>query len=173
MITPQIICNIIQKYMGLCDDQIWIYNQRRKIPPTQGLFIVIGMVSTVPFGNNQRYLGTIGNYRQEISQMMQETLSINLFSYDDSAVYRLPEMIGSFQSTYAEQLQEKYAFQIGVVPSSISDTSFLEASAILFRQTVTIKVLRSYSKVSESEFYDTFNTEIYNEDGKVAEYGDN
>lgn len=173
MITPQIICNIIQNYMGLCEDQIWIYNQRRKIPPTEGLFVVVGLLSTVPYGNTRKAILGAGPYSEEITQMMQESLSINMFSYDDSAIYRMPELIGSFQSTYSEQIQEKNCMQIGVVPTAITDTSFLEASAILFRQTITLRVLRSYSKITASDYYDKYKTDIYNETGKVATYGNN
>lgn len=169
MITAQIICNIIQQYLDLSDEQIWIYNQRRKIPPTEGLFIVVGLMSTVPYGNNLRFLvGSGSGLEQEISQMMQETLSINMFSYDLSAIERMPEVMGAMQSVYSEQIQEKYAMQIGVVPTNISDTSFVEASAILYRQTLTLRVLRAYSKISQAEYFDDFKTDIYDTTGKVT-----
>lgn len=167
--TPQIICNIIQQYMGLSDDQIWIYNQRRKIPPTEGLFVVVSFVSRVAYGNNNAYLPDVPGCGQNLQQFMQETLSINLFSYDTQAIDRMPEMLGSLKSVYSEQVQEKVPMQIGTVPISINDTSFLEASAILFRETVTIRVLRSYSQERNSDYYNNFKTEIYNETGKVAE----
>jgi len=172
MITAQIICEIIQTYMGLTSDQIYIYNQRKKIPPSEGLFVVVGLMSSVPFGNNTKFTGNGATYKQEISQMMQETLSINMFSYDSSAVERMPELLGSFQSIYSRQLQEEIGFSIGVIPSNISDTSFLEASAILFRQTITLRVLRAYSKISEGQYFDQYLTEIYNITGKVNENGD-
>jgi len=168
MITAQIICNIIQNYLDLSEEQIWIYNQRRKIPPTEGLFVVVGLMSTVPYGNNVKFLvGSGSGLEQEISQMMQETLTINMFSYDLSALERMPECIGSFQTVYSEQMQEKYAMQIGVVPTNVSDTSFVEASAILYRQTITLRVLRAYSKISQAQYFDEFKTDIYDSSGKV------
>ena len=172
MITAQIICDIIKNYMNLCEDRIWIYNQRRKIPPTEGLFIVVGLISTVNFGNNNRYSPIVGGYSQEISQFMQETLSIDMFSYSTEAIERMPELIGSFNSIYSEQVQEKIGMKIGVVPTAINDTSFLESSAILFRQTITLRVLRAYSKISSGQYFDKYNTQVYNETGKVADNGD-
>ena len=47
MMTAQIICEIIQTYMGLTSDQIYIYNQRKKIPPSEGLFVVVGLMSPI------------------------------------------------------------------------------------------------------------------------------
>jgi hypothetical protein len=170
MITPQIICNVIQNYMGLSDDQIWIYNQRKKIPASEGLFVTVAMLSRRPYGNINHLTGSDDSLTQEIGQYMQEILSINIFSYDTEAVERLPELIGSFKTVYAQQMQEKYAFQIGAVPAEVSDTSYLETSAILFRQTITLKVLRAYSKITDAQFYDKFETEIYNQSGKVTEW---
>ncbi len=169
MITAQYICDIIQKYMNLCDNQIWIYNQRTKIPPSEGLFVVVGLMSTVPYGNNNKFKSGTTGYGQEISQMMQETISINMFSYDTTAVERMPELVGSFHSIYSQQVQEKVGMQIGVVPTAINDTSYLEATAYLFRQTITLRVLRAYSKIVDSDYYDKFTTEVYNNSGKVAE----
>lgn len=172
MITAQIICDIIQNYMGLCDNQIWIYNQRKKIPPSEGLFVVVGNISVTPYGNNNRYVPLEGGYGQEISQMMQELLSVNMFSYDTSAVERMPELMGSFHSIYSQQKQGEIGFRIGVVPSSIQDTSALEASAILFRQTITLKVLRAYSKITAGEYFDKYKTEVLTNVGEEIIYGD-
>lgn len=172
MITAQIICNIIQNYMGLCDKQIWIYNQRKKIPPSEGLFVVVGNVSVTPYGANNKYVPLNGGYGQEISQMMQEILSVNMFSYDTSAIERMPELIGSFSSVYCQQKQDQIGFKIGVVPGGIQDTSALEASAILFRQSITLKVLRAYSKITEAEYYDKYKTEVLTNTGDNQEYGD-
>ena len=169
MMTAQIICQIVQNYMNLTSDQIYIYNQRKKIPPSEGLFVVVGLMSSVPFGNNTKFAGDGTTYKQEISQMMQETISINMFSYDSSAVERMPELIGSFQSIYSRQIQEEIGFSIGVIPSNISDTSFLEASAILFRQTITLRVLRAYSNITQGQYFDKYSTEVYNKTGKVTE----
>lgn len=157
--------------MKLSSEQIWVYNQRRKIPPTEGLYIVVGMISTQNYGNNNSYSPSLPTeYNQQTSQMMQETLSINLFSYDNQAIERLPEALGALASIYSEQVQEKYSMQIGRVPTAINDTSYLEASAILFRQTITLRVLRAYSQITTADFYDNYTTEIYNETGKVDEY---
>jgi hypothetical protein len=166
MITAQIICDIIQKYMGLCDKQIWIYNQRKKIPPSEGLFVVVGNISAVPYGNNNKYVPLGDGYGQEISQMMQELLSVNMFSYDTSAVERMPELIGSFSSIYCQQKQDEIGFRIGVVPGGVQDTSALEASAILFRQTITLKVLRAYSKISAGEYFDKYKLDIETNTGE-------
>jgi len=98
--------------------------------------------------------------------MMQELLSVNMFSYDTSAVERMPELIGSLSSIYAQQKQDEIGFRIGIVPGGVQDTSGLEASAILFRQTITLKVLRAYSKISAGQYFDKYKLDIETNTGE-------
>lgn len=159
MITAQIVCDVIQNYMGLCNDEIWIYNQRRKIPTDQRMYCVVGTINSRSYGNNRRIIETEDGANQEIYQVLQETIGIDLFSYDEECVIRMPELIGSFQSVYAQEVQEKHGMRFATQPMSIVDTSSTEGPAVLFKQTITMQVLRSYSKVMPITYFSEFSTE--------------
>jgi hypothetical protein len=158
-LTTQFICDILAHEMGLTDDQIWIYNQKQDIPPGTGLFVSVGQMGITVYGANRKTEGIT----EKLSQMLQETLSIEIYSNDTSALSSLPAVIGALGSTYSLQTQEKYGFKIGAIPTTINDTSFLEATAILYRLSLTIKVLRAYEAQKDIEYYGTFSESVKTE----------
>jgi hypothetical protein len=153
-ITPQIICDIIKDGMALKDDQIWVYNQRRSIPEDKRLYITVGVMTMKPYGNNKTFNATTLN--DELSQYIQETLSINMMSYTTECLERYPEVMGSLIATYSQQVQELYALKIAETPTSINDVSAIEGTTLLNRVAITLPVLRKYSMLIGANYYDTF-----------------
>jgi hypothetical protein len=153
-ITPQIICDIIKAGMSLKDDQIWIYNQRRAIPEDKRLYVTVGMMSMKPYGNNRKFNAATNN--DDLSQYIQETLSINLMSYTTEALERYSEVMGSLIATYSQQVQEQYALKIAETPMSVNDVSSVEGTTLLNRVSITLPVLRKYSMLIGANYYDTF-----------------
>ena len=164
MLTVQLVAKIIQTVMQLEDGQVWIYNQRRTIPNTKGLFVVVGMVDSTPFAVNLQNKGSTDEYRYT---QMKETITIDLLSYDLSCPQRLPELLGALHSTYGEQLQEEYGFKLASVPQSVLNTSEVEGSSMIHRFTVTTVALRGYDNSSPIEYFDTFSEETLTEEGVV------
>lgn len=152
-VTPQIICQIIQKCMVLEDDQIWIYNQRRAIPEDKRLYVVVGLAGFKMYGNtNVSNLET--GLTDELSQFMQETITIDLFSYTTEALERYPQIMGSLKSSYSQQVQELYALKIADFPLTINDVSGIEGIARLNRISIALSVLRKYSMMISADYYD-------------------
>lgn len=152
-VTPQIICQIIQKCMVLEDDQIWIYNQRRAIPEDKRLYVVVGLVGFKAYGStNVCNLDT--GLTDELSQFMQETVSIDLFSYTTEALERYTQIMGSLKSSYSQQVQELYALKIADLPLTINDVSAIEGIARLNRISIALSVLRKYSMLIAADYYD-------------------
>lgn len=161
MMTVQIIVDIIKTVLGLDDDRVWVWNQREEIPPDKGLFVSVGMMSIQPFGSNSTPVSVDGGGLQEhLSQQMQETISVQAFSYDTSAILRYPEIVGAMRSTYSQTQQEKYQFRIGHVPASMNDASFAEGAGILYRFDMTFRVLRSYGTINNIDYYNTHSTTV-------------
>jgi hypothetical protein len=152
--TPQIICDIIQQGMGLGDDQIWIYNQRKTVTYDKRLYVTVGVVTIKPYGNNVKFNHT--TQKDETSQYVQETLTINVFSYTTEALERYHEVMGSLISTYSQQKQALLGLRIAQVPIAINDVSAIEGTTILYRIAITLPVLRKYDKLITAEYYDTF-----------------
>lgn len=164
MLTVQYVCKIIQTVMGLEDGQIWIYNQRRLVPNTKGLFVIVGMIDSKPYGVNLHNMGTENEIR---TVHMKETISIDLVSYDLTAPTRLAELIGAIHSTFSQQTQEQYGFKLASNPTSVLNTSEVEGSAMVNRFTVTTVALTAYDSNSPIEYYDTFSLETLTEEGTL------
>jgi hypothetical protein len=143
MLTLQIIADIIQKGMNLDSSRIWIYNTRREIPVDKGLYVIVGNLSVKPFGVNRSNDLVTGGLTEHLTQQFQENIYIEIFSSDTSAMLRLPELIGSLNSTYSEQQQEKLGLRIASVPVTINDISSLEGTTILYRFNITYNVIRA------------------------------
>ena len=158
-LTTQLLCDILIHDLGLTNDQIWLYNQKQDIPSGSGLFISVGSMGVTTYGANRKIEGTT----ERLSQMFQETINIEIYSNDTSALLALPNVVGAFGSTFSLQTQEKYGFKIGSLPTTINDSSFLEATAILYRLSITIRVLRAYETQNDIEYFSTFEEKVKTE----------
>jgi len=164
-LTQQIICDIIKYGMSLKEDQIWIQNQRRHIPEDKRLYIVVGMLASKSYGNNIEYdysgitgvsgtTGTTGIAYDIMTQYVRETIVIDVFSYTTEALERYGEVFGVLNSTYSEEMQTTHAIRIGKTPISINDVSHVEGATLLNRMSLTLQVLRKYSNVIGTNYYD-------------------
>jgi len=172
-LTTQIICDIIKNCLSLSNEQIWIYNQRRHIPEDKKLYVVVGLLSYKCYGNNiyQDYssitgitgtTGVTGNAYDVMSQYMRESVTVDLFSYSTLPQERYGEVLGSFGSSYSQRVQEEYAMRIATIPISMNDVSHIEGATLLNRMSLTLQVLRKYSNIISTEYYDmeTQDTEV-------------
>jgi hypothetical protein len=155
-ITAQIICDIIKKGLSLTDNQIWIYNQRRSIPEEKGLFVVVGMMAMKPYGNNNRNTANANGQYDNLTQYMQETITIDVMSYTTEAVERYAEVMGALTSTYSQQIQESLGLKIASIPSTMNDVSQVEGASLIYRIAITLQVLRKYEKIIGATYYDNF-----------------
>ena len=86
----------------------------------------------------------------------RETYSVNLFSFDASAINYEPTLAMALNCTASQQLCEKYGMKIFSVSPSVVDTSALEATAMLNRTTRTVQIIRGYTVEQPAQFYDEF-----------------
>jgi len=165
--TVNIICDIIQTELGLKPGQVMVYNQRFKIPANYDVFITVGVLGMKPYSNTNKAVSNVAGLTSEQSVAISETLSINVMCATTASIDAFPLVVMALASTYAEQMQEKYQFSYGVIPTSASDTSFLEETEQVTRQTITLQCLRSYSKIKQISYYDTYDKEVLTEQGEV------
>lgn len=152
-----LLCQLMQAELDLSVEDVWIYNQRKKIPNTTGLKVVVAQVSQRPFSTQ-----TVCDADDEVafsefqSVNVQETYRISLFSYDESAMKRNWEATVALASDLSQRLQEQFCFHIAPLTQPFQDVSFLEASANLFRQDVLVVTMRAYYKAKTIPYYDKF-----------------
>lgn len=156
--TLTMICDIVQEYLELCKDQVWIYNQKRNIPTDSRLYVVVAYSGSTVYAATKRHIGG-ENVTSEHGQAVQETIEVNLISASPEAVDRAHEVVGALSSDYSISLQELNQFHIAPKPVAIRDTSAAEVTRMLFRTTIEIKVLRAYQQTKNVAYYEQFELE--------------
>lgn len=154
----KVVADVIQAELALANDRVYLYNQKWRIPPDEGLFVVVGFQSAKAFGAKTTYENDpITNELVEVQSVnQQETYTIDLLSRDSSARVRKQEVILALNSTLCQNAQEQYNFKIANLPTSFVDVSSLEATAILNRYQLAFNTLVVYQKIKSVLFYDQF-----------------
>jgi hypothetical protein len=154
----KVVADVIQSEMGLGNDRVYLYNQKWRIPPDEGLFVIVGFMGARAFGAKTEYENDpITNELVEVQSVnQQETYTIDLMSRDSSARVRKQEVILALNSTLCQQMMEQYNFKIANLPATFNDVSALEATAILNRYQLAFNTLVVYRKVKSVQFFDSF-----------------
>ena len=91
---------------------------------------------------------------------MVEDVIIALISRDTSARDRVQEVFLALNSYFAKDLQSKNKLHISWIGEAY-DKSFLEATSMLNRFDIRIRVFRSYEKINNIDYYDKFSFETW------------
>lgn len=153
-----VICDLIKQQLAIDQEHVWIYNQKKRIPDEPGLFVEVSFVRAKPFGTASVCQDDdAGNFTEFQSTNMQEQYRIALYSRDESAFTRAPEVIFAITGILAQQACEKFEFKFADIPDEFVDVSFLEASARLFRQEISFNAIRVHNGQRVIEYFDKFN----------------
>lgn len=161
----KIIGDIIKNNMVLTDDQIFIYNQDFKIPPTKGMFILLQYNTSQPYSAVNKFMpAAIGleGAEESISITMKEDYTINIISKNDEARQRKEEILMALNSNYSQDQQGLYQFQIAKISNSFVNVSELEGAGMLNRFAINISLLAHYNKTIDTAYYDDFTNQIEN-----------
>ena len=138
--------------------RVFIYNQKWKIPPVDGMFICVGFLYAKPFGATLSYQTdpATGGLIEVQGSNTQETYTVEAFSRNGEARERMHEIPMALRSTACQQLAERHSFKVGFIPSSFVDASETEESAILNKYVATFSVLRAHTKSKPVDYFDKF-----------------
>lgn len=153
----ELVCDIIQNEMGLSQGRVFLYNQKIFQPVDQGLFIAVGIVHCKPFGNTRSYSSTSG-LDQLQSVNMQALINIEIISRSTDALERKEEVIMALKSLYAQQQQELNSFYIAPITTGFQNLSFLDASSIPYRFSISTMINYMMTKQSAVPYYSSFST---------------
>ena len=160
----ELMCQILQKELGLSNGRVWLYNQKIEEPKDQGLYIVIRESSCKSFANNIRYASGSGLDGVQSSNF-RSILSIDIKSRGLDAMRRKEEVVMALGGQYAVQMQELNSFRIGKVPNEIPNIGELDGSAIPYRFNITVNVQYSVTKTQSTQYFDTFSgVELFTND---------
>lgn len=156
--TVTLVADLIRRELALSEAAVSIYNQKRRLPPTQGLFVDVEILGDVPFGVSQRQEADpeTGELVEIICSNFQEQVQVTLFSYDGTARSRRGEVIAALSSNRAQQMAETNSLRFPRIPTSFVDVSEVEASKRLNRYAISFNVLRAYTRKQVIDRYDQF-----------------
>jgi hypothetical protein len=169
--TPQtaldLIRDIIVADMDMEPDRVFIFNQSWKLPPYEGLFILVEYKSGPKCVSNRNEVRMIGGAYTEVQMVnMQEHIAINFFSRNQEAELRKEEVLMAIGSLLSQGSQEENSFKIARI-SAIENLSELEGAAMLNRFEISLVVLTWYEKVKTADFYDSFTGRVKTEQETV------
>ncbi len=136
--------------------------QNIKLFNTDKLQITVKTVSSHNYSNRSETKEINGEF-SEIQDLNQSRLmQIDIYSRNNDARIRYPEVVMALNSNYAQQQMDLYNFKIGTMTNDIN-LSGLDGGSDINRFTITFNVLVHYQKITPINYYDKFTHQIYKE----------
>jgi hypothetical protein len=148
----QLVCDIIQTYMGLSQGQVYLWDQKINIPTDYRLYIAVGISSCKPFGNSNRVVNGIS--MQGVNMLAR--LDINILSRTADALNLKEQILLALNSTYAEQQMEKNSFQIAAIPTGFVNLSQIDGPAIPYRFVISTNLQYFVPSTMPIQYFDVF-----------------
>jgi len=148
----ELVAAIINKEMGLGPNQVYIYNQKFIIPKDDKIYVSIGILSTRPFSNVNRFK----DGKSEQSATFRTALDINIMSVSPDILSRKEEVILALNSDYSRRMQTLNSFHIAPLSSQFTNVSSVEGPSIPFRFNINVNMTYAISSKKETECYDNY-----------------
>lgn len=154
------IADILSKELNISASRIFLMNSLRELPKDEGAFIVLQEETFPPFGLKREYkTDSKGVYSEFLSYMTKQRITISLLSKNSEARLQKFDVNLALNSTYSQQVQEQYGFHISAV-NPVTNRSFLEETARLYRYDTEATVITAYSKQNAVDYYEVFDDTI-------------
>ncbi len=145
--------------------------QNIKLFNTDKLQITVKTVSSRNYSNRSEVKENPDNSNEflEIQDLNQSRLmQIDIYSRNNDARIRYPEVAMALNSNYAKQQMDLYNFKIGTITNGVN-LSGLDGGSDINRFTISFNVLVHYQKITSIPYYDKFQTNLDNEQGQIAQ----
>ena len=149
---------------------VMIKSQNIKLFNTPNIQITVSTLRNKIFSNRlehrEEVIEDVTKYYEDIYINEDRTMQIDIYSKNNDARERYPEVQACLGSTYAEQLQEKYQFRIGKISDAVN-LSGLDGGSEINRYTIRFQCLtwNKYSK--EVDYYQSFRTQARNKNNNI------
>lgn len=166
--TFDIIKQIICTQMNLQPDRVWAYNSNVDLPKDQNLFIILYYGEKNPISNTIKYVETADGVEEHQAVNFCDEVIISLLSQNTQARDSVPDVLIALNSDTSRSLQMKEHVHISIL-GKVDDMSFFEATSMINRFDIKIKVFTSYSKIKSVDYYDKYQFETWTnlQDGQV------
>lgn len=168
-----IIVDLVQKELSLPDNWgydpqgneipcVIIKSQNIKLFNTPNIQITISTLRNRIFSNRlehrQEIVEDVTKYYEDVYINEDRTMQIDIYSKNNDARNRFPEVQACLGSTYAEQLQDKYQFRIGKISDAVN-LSGLDGGSEINRFTIRFQCLTWNKYTKEVDYYQSFRTQ--------------
>ena len=155
--TPlMLLCDIIQKGMGLANGRVYLWDQKIIQPTDYGLYIAISNPSCRPFANINAYVSTNSGLSSAQSVNMMALIDMDIISRGPEARDLKEGVILSLYSNYSESQQLANSFFIGRISKSFLNLSQVDGAAIPYRYKISCQMQYMYSTTQAVPYFDKF-----------------
>lgn len=152
-----ILVDIVRTYMSLQNKQIWQYNQEVNIADSEGLYVVIHYLTSIPINSSASFEVDEANIGHEtIFNMSKEIYSIEIASYNRSAILRKEEIIQALKGAYSQNQQAQYGFRIFPLPIAFKNISSQIGGNMLNRFMIDVALMVTRSSTRVLDYYTNF-----------------
>lgn len=177
----KIIVDLIQKELDLPNNWgkdaqgneipcVMIKSQNIKLFNTPNIQITICTLRNRIFSNRREYrqevIEDVTKYYEDIYLNEDRTMQIDIYSKNNDARDRFPEVQASLNSSYAEQLQDKYQFRIAKISDAVN-LSGLDGGSDINRFTIRFQCLSWNKYTKEVDYYESFRTQARNTNNNI------
>lgn len=151
-----ILVDIVKNYMSLPNNQVWQFNQEIDMANNRNLFVVIHYLSSIPLSSSSSFevVDTVG--RETISSMSKEIYSIEIGSFDRSAISRKEEILQALKGGYSQNQQAEYGFRIFPLPVTFNNVSRKVGPNMLNRFMIDVALMVTRSTTKNIDYYTDF-----------------
>ncbi len=158
------VCDIIQGFMGLNADQVYVWDEKIKIPTDTKIYITVAQATPKVFGTKREYVSAGGGLQEQITLQMACAFQIDIFGKTSEARDRKEEVLMALSSTLSQQTQEANGFYVAPQSTSFVNLSEIDGAAIPYRFTISVNVQYQVSKTPQVDYYDTYDYDLVTED---------
>jgi hypothetical protein len=172
----KIFVDLIQKELNLpnnygTDSQgneipcVIIKSQNIKLFNTPNIQITVSTLQNNIYSNRREYreeiVNEVTNYYEDVYINEDRTMQIDIYSKNNDARLRYPEVQACLNSTYAQELQDKYQFRIATISEAVN-LSGLDGGSDINRYTIRFKCLSWNKYTKKVDYYQSFRTQVRN-----------
>lgn len=180
-LVEKIFVDLIQKSLDLPDNYgtddngneipcVIIKSQNIKLFNTPNIQITVSTLRNRIFSNRREYREEIienqHRYFEDVYLNEDRTMQIDIYSKNNDARDRYPEVQACLNNTYAEQLQDKYQFRIGKISDAVN-LSGLDGGSDINRFTIRFQCMTWNKYTKEVDYYQSFRTQARNKNSNI------
>lgn len=150
------ICFLIQDYLNLKDNEIYIYNNKFFQSKEKGLNVCVGCNDSTVIANNNTHKEENEKYIEILETIIRSNIFINIYSYDNTAIREKEKIFFALNCDKAQEIQIKNNFKIFKISNNFISSPELDGTKVLNRFILNFQVIYKVGDVREVSYFDKF-----------------